>query len=71
MAKQLQTYLVRKYGLRVEVRQPKLTNSDTFTWKITIEKHADRPDLPSQKMHMLYPHLTASFNPLSIITGSN
>lgn len=52
MAEQLQLHLHRKYGLQVDVREPKLTTTDTSTWKITIEKHADRPDLPSQKMHI-------------------
>ncbi|GAC17677.1 nucleotidyl transferase AbiEii/AbiGii toxin family protein [Paraglaciecola arctica] len=52
MAEQLQIHLHRKYGLRVDVREPKLTNTDTSSWKITIEKYADRPDLPSQKMHI-------------------
>jgi len=49
---ELQNYLVNKYGLSVTVREPKLTNTDTSTWKITIEKHNNRPDLPSQKMHI-------------------
>lgn len=52
MAEQLQLHLHRKYGLKVDVREPKLTTTDTSTWKIIIEKHADRPDLPSQKMHI-------------------
>lgn len=52
MADQLQTHLHRKYGLRVKVREPTLTTTDTSTWKITIEKQVNRPDLPSQKMHI-------------------
>lgn len=52
MAAQLQTHLSNKYGLWVDVREPKLTNTDTSSWKITIDKHADRSDLPSQKMHI-------------------
>ncbi|AEE24893.1 Domain of unknown function DUF1814 [Glaciecola sp. 4H-3-7+YE-5] len=52
MAEQLQQHLHRKYGLKVDVREPKLTTTDTTTWKITIEKYAGRPDLPSQKMHI-------------------
>ena len=52
LADELQNYLEKKYGLRVSVREPKLSISDTSTWKITIEKNSSRPDLPSQKMHI-------------------
>lgn len=49
---QLQQFLERKYGLNVTVREPIISTTDTSTWKVTIEKHSDRPDLPSQKMHI-------------------
>lgn len=48
----IQNHLEQKYGLNVSVRKPELTSSDTSTWKITIEKHPGRPDIPSQKMHI-------------------
>lgn len=49
---EIKIFLEKKYGLTVSVREPKLSKTDTSTWKITIEKHNDRPDLPSQKMHI-------------------
>lgn len=52
LGEELKTHLEKKYGLGVSVREPKLSKSDTSTWKITIEKHSNRPDLPSQKMHI-------------------
>ena len=48
----IQGHLEKKYGLKVTVRKPQITSSDTSTWKITIEKHPGRPDIPSQKMHI-------------------
>ena len=48
----IQQHLEQKYGLNVSVRKPEPTNGDTSTWKITIEKHPGRPDIPSQKMHI-------------------
>lgn len=52
LAEELKSHLENKYGLKVKIREPKLSKSDTSTWKITIEKYANRPDLPSQKMHI-------------------
>ncbi|WP_340677306.1 nucleotidyl transferase AbiEii/AbiGii toxin family protein [Paraglaciecola sp.] len=52
MGDHLRDYLSKKYGLNVAVHEPTLSNTDTSTWKITIEKFPNRPDLPSQKMHI-------------------
>lgn len=48
----LQDYLTNKYGLTVHVRKPVVSTKNTSTWKVTIEKHSRRPDLPMQKMHI-------------------
>lgn len=48
----IQQHLEKKYGLAVSVRKPALSDGDTSTWKITLEKHPGRPDIPSQKMHI-------------------
>jgi predicted nucleotidyltransferase component of viral defense system len=45
-------HLQDKYALKVVVREPKITQTDTSTWNITIEKQSDRPDVPLQKMHI-------------------
>lgn len=50
--KHLEQHLSSKFGLVVTARKPQHVNSDTATWKITLEKHANRPDLPTQKMHI-------------------
>lgn len=52
LGNQIQQHLERKYGLKVSVREPELATNDTSTWKVTIEKHPERPDIPSQKMHI-------------------
>lgn len=49
---EFKTYLHAKYGLNISVHTPKLEKGNTSTWKVTIEKHPNRPDLPSQKMHI-------------------
>ena len=49
---EIKKHLEKKYGLNVSVYEPKKSLTDTSTWKITIEKHRNRPDLPSQKMHI-------------------
>jgi predicted nucleotidyltransferase component of viral defense system len=52
LGEELQLFLERKYGLNVNVYEPRLSSTNTSTWKVTIEKHSNRPDLPSQKMHI-------------------
>ena len=49
---ELKRFLQQKYDLNVSVYEPSIAKSNTSTWKVTIEKHSDRPDLPSQKMHI-------------------
>lgn len=49
---ELKTFLENKYGLNVSVYEPQDLDKNTSTWKVTIEKHANRPDIPSQKMHI-------------------
>ncbi|MBR9727496.1 nucleotidyl transferase AbiEii/AbiGii toxin family protein [Shewanella intestini] len=53
---EIEAYLKRKYQLPVSCRKPVdpsiESGLNTSTWKITITKHAFRPDLPSQKMHI-------------------
>jgi predicted nucleotidyltransferase component of viral defense system len=66
MGDHLQKYLAKKYELNVAVHEPTLSNTDTSTWKITIEKFPNRPDLPSQKMHIdicSLPSLEREFRP--------
>ena len=52
LAEELQMFLKKKYNLEVSVREPSIKKTDVSTWKLTIEKHSNRPDLPSQKMHI-------------------
>jgi predicted nucleotidyltransferase component of viral defense system len=52
MGEHLRKYLETKYGLNVAVHEPMLSDSDTSTWKVTLEKHPSQKDLPSQKMHI-------------------
>lgn len=57
---ELEKYLIEKYALNVKVREPQPSEKDTKTWKVTIEKHPDRPDMPSQRIHIdvcAYPSL--------------
>ncbi len=49
---EIQLFLQRKYDLNVAVHEPSLAKGNTSTWKVTIEKYNNRPDLPSQKMHI-------------------
>jgi predicted nucleotidyltransferase component of viral defense system len=52
LAAELQKGIAGKYGLQVTAREPRSLNSDTSTWKVTLETHPGRADLPSQKMHI-------------------
>lgn len=66
LANALQHHLHQIYRLNVAVHQPKLDKGDTSTWKVTIEKFANRPDLPSQKLHIdicAYPALDPVYYP--------
>ncbi|TXH96979.1 MAG: nucleotidyl transferase AbiEii/AbiGii toxin family protein [Rheinheimera sp.] len=49
----IQQYLQDKYETEVWVNKPAEDNQgDTVSWKISIVKEANRPDLPRQKMHI-------------------
>lgn len=49
----IQQYLQKKYETEVWVNKPtEDKQGDTVSWKISIVKEANRPDLPHQKMHI-------------------
>ncbi|EHR41431.1 nucleotidyl transferase AbiEii/AbiGii toxin family protein [Alishewanella jeotgali] len=49
----IQNYIQNKYETEVWVNKPAADNQgDTVSWKISIVKEANRPDLPRQKMHI-------------------
>jgi len=41
-----------KYGLQVRVAEPVRETGNVDTWKIRIETRPERPDLPSQRIHI-------------------
>ncbi|WAJ69760.1 nucleotidyl transferase AbiEii/AbiGii toxin family protein [Catenovulum adriaticum] len=50
---EIQKYIQKKYETDVWVNKPAEDNQgNTASWKISIEKEANRPDLPRQKMHI-------------------
>jgi len=50
---EIQKYIQNKYETEVRVSKPNVDKQgDTSSWKISIEKEANRPDLPRQKMHI-------------------
>lgn len=50
---EIQTYIQSKYETEVLVNKPSgEQQGDTVSWKISIVKEANRPDLPRQKMHI-------------------
>ncbi len=49
----IQEYLQKKYETQVWVNKPQADKQgNTSSWNISIEKAANRPDLPRQKMHI-------------------
>lgn len=53
LATDIQAYIQNKYEIPVWVNKPAADQQgDTSSWKISIEKEANRPDLPRQKMHI-------------------
>jgi predicted nucleotidyltransferase component of viral defense system len=49
----IQAYIQNKYETQVWVNKPAPgQQGDTASWKISIEKEANRPELPRQKMHI-------------------
>lgn len=50
---EIQKYIQNKYETEVWVNKPNEDKQgETPSWKISIEKEANRPDLPRQKMHI-------------------
>ncbi len=50
---EIQKYIQNKYETKVWVNKPtEDKQGDTSSWKISIVKDANRPDLPRQKMHI-------------------
>lgn len=50
---EIQKYIQNKYETEVWVNKPTADKQgDTVSWKISIVKEANRPDLPRQKMHI-------------------
>lgn len=50
---EIQAYIQKKYETDVWVNKPSgEQQGDTVSWKISIVKEANRPDLPRQKMHI-------------------
>lgn len=50
---EIRDYLQKKYETDVWVNKPsELMQGNTTSWKISIEKEANRPDLPRQKLHI-------------------
>lgn len=50
---EIQKYIQNKYETEVWVNKPSENKQgDTSSWKISIIKEANRPDLPRQKMHI-------------------
>jgi predicted nucleotidyltransferase component of viral defense system len=50
---EIQSYIQNKYETEVWVNKPAgEKQGDTVSWKISIVKEANRPDLPRQKMHI-------------------
>ena len=50
---EIQTYIQNKYETEVWVNKPSgEQQGDTVSWKISIVKEPNRPDLPRQKMHI-------------------
>jgi predicted nucleotidyltransferase component of viral defense system len=53
LEKDIQQYLSKKYEVEVFVNQPSQEKQgDTSSWKISIERESNRPDIPRQKMHI-------------------
>lgn len=48
----LQKALNEKYGLKVEVREPRISPGNVATWKVLIVTRPERPDFPAQRIHL-------------------
>ena len=50
---EIQQYISKKYEVDVYVNKPNLDKQgNTSSWKISIERESNRPDIPRQKMHI-------------------
>ncbi len=49
---EIEKQLSSKFGQNVFVKEPKENLSDTATWKISIERQSNRPDIPNQIIHI-------------------
>ncbi|PVZ64484.1 nucleotidyl transferase AbiEii/AbiGii toxin family protein [Pelagibaculum spongiae] len=65
---QLQQYIERKYETEVTVKcPPEKKQGDTATWKISMARKANRPDIPKLNIHLdicALPSLTTEKKPL-------
>ena len=53
LEKDIETYIQNKYDTQVTVNTPNEDKQgDTASWKISIERQPNRPDLPRQKIHI-------------------
>lgn len=53
LEKDIQQYLSKKYEVEVFVNKPNQEKQgNTSSWKISIERESNRPDIPRQKMHI-------------------
>jgi predicted nucleotidyltransferase component of viral defense system len=53
LEKDIQQYLSKKYEVEVFVNKPSQEKQgNTSSWKISIERESNRPDIPRQKMHI-------------------
>ncbi len=48
----LRDKISERYGMQVEVSEPRREIGDTATWKIKVITRPDRPDLPTQRIHI-------------------
>ena len=44
--------ILNKYGLNLVVRGPRREESNVRAWSVTIQTSPERPDLPSQRIHL-------------------
>lgn len=52
LGRTLKENISERYGMRVEVSEPQRETGDTATWKIKVVTRPDRPDLPTQRIHI-------------------
>ncbi len=52
LAQLLEERLQRKYGLHVEVSEPRRETGNVDTWKLRVQTRPGRPDLPAQRINI-------------------